>query len=276
LSEGLFRNFWRFNFLAAVNPETISNRLTRGGPLALIPWGYQFELGLETDGRKPVVFEVKGMVYRRPDDGTEWQTELSLNWKPSSNFNLSIGPQYMGETTGIQWIMNVEDPYMTSTYGARHVFGHLDQKVVAAELRLNWTFTPRLTLQAYIQPFLAVGSFNMFKELAQPKTLNYNIYGEGDSTIGYADGRYTVDPDGAGPAAAFSFGNPDFNVKSLRGTVVLRWEYLPGSLLYFVWTQNRSDYADPGNFRLGRDLGNLLMAPGDNIFLIKFSYRWSL
>ena len=275
-SEGQFRNFWRFNAMAAVNPETISNRLTRGGPLALIPWGYQFELGIETDSRKPIVFEVGGMIYRRPDEGTEWQAELSLNWKPSSNFSLSIGPEYMGETTGIQWITKVDDLMMTPTYGARYVFGHLDQRIVAAELRLNWTFTPRLTLQAYLQPFLGVGTYSRFKELAQPKTFDYNVYGEGDSTIAYADGLYSVDPDGGGPAVPFSFGNPDFNVKSLRGTIVLRWEYLPGSLLYFVWTQNRSDYAHPGDFRLGRDLGDLLIAPGDNIFLIKVSYRWSM
>jgi hypothetical protein len=276
LSEGQFRNFWRFSAMAAVNPETISNRLTRGGPLALLPWGYQLELKVETDSRKPVVFEVDGMIYRRPDDGTEWQAELSLNWKPSSNFSLSIGPEYMGETTGVQWITKVDDPMMMPTYGARYVFGHLDQRIVAAELRLNWTFTPRLTLQAYLQPFLGVGTYSRFKELAQPKTFDYNVYGEGESTIAYADGLYSVDPDGGGPAAAFSFGNPDFNVKSLRGTIVLRWEYLPGSLLYFVWTQNRADYAHPGDFRLRRDLGDLLMAPGDNIFLIKVSYRWSL
>jgi hypothetical protein len=222
-------------------------------------------LKVETDSRKPVVFEVDGMIYRRPDDGTEWQAELSLNWKPSSNFSLSIGPEYMGETTGVQWITKVDDPMMMPTYGARYVFGHLDQRIVAAELRLNWTFTPRLTLQAYLQPFLGVGTYSRFKELAQPKTFDYNVYGEGESTIAYADGLYSVDPDGGGPAAAFSF-----------GTIVLRWEYLPGSLLYFVWTQNRADYAHPGDFRLRRDLGDLLMAPGDNIFLIKVSYRWSL
>jgi len=275
-SEGLFRNFWRFNAMAAVNPETISNRLTRGGPLALVPWGYQFELKVETDSRKPVVFEVGGMIYQRPDDGTDWQAEVSLNWKPSSNFSLSFGPEYMGELTGIQWVTKVNDPLMTPTYGARYIFGHLDQRIVAAEVRLNWTFTPRLTLQAYLQPFLGVGTYSRFKELAKPKSLDYNIFGEGGSTIAYADGSYTVDPDGGGPAARFSFGNPDFNVKSLRGTIVLRWEYLPGSLLYFVWTQNRADYAHPGDFRLGRDLGDLLTAPGDNIFLIKVSYRWGL
>jgi hypothetical protein len=84
-----------------------------------------------------------------------------------------------------------------------------------------------------------------------------------------------VDPDGENPAAAFSFGNPDFNMKSLRGTVVLRWEFRPGSLLYFVWTQNRANYAHPGELRLWRDLSDLMTAPGDNILMLKISYFWN-
>ena len=146
--------------------------------------------------------------------------------------------------------------------------------MVSAEIRLNWTFTPRLSLQAYLQPFIAVGAYDRFKELARPRAYAYNVYGEGGSTIEFRSGRYTVDPDGDGPAPAFAFGNPDFNFKSLRGTVVFRWEYLPGSLLYLVWTQNRADYANPGTLNIRRDLGDLLTAPGDNIFLLKMSYRW--
>jgi hypothetical protein len=88
------------------------------------------------------------------------------------------------------------------------------------------------------------------------------------------DGIYTVDPDGQGPSPSFSFRNPDFNLKSLRGTVVLRWEYRPGSTIYFVWTQNRADYANPGDFNFGRDFGDLLGAKGDNIFLFKINYRF--
>ena len=276
LSEGTFRNFWSFSLMGMVSPDTLSNRLTRGGPLALIPWGYEIEGFLETDGRKPVVLEGEGFVSERPADGTEWQTGLSLRWKPRSNLSLSIGPEYGGEKTRIQYVRYVTDPLMTSTYGSRYVFGRLDQTVVAAELRLNWTFTPRLTLQAYIQPFQAVGKYDEFKELAQPKTYNYNIYGQNGSTIASTGGVYTVDPDGSGPADPFAFENPDFNVKSLRGTVVLRWEYLPGSLLYFVWTQNRADYGHPGDFQIYRDLGDLLTAPGDNIFLVKVSFRWNM
>ena len=65
-------------------------------------------------------------------------------------------------------------------------------------------------------------------------------------------------------------------MKSLRGTIVLRWEYRPGSLVYLVWTQNRADDADPGDFRLRRDLRSLLRTAGDNIFLFKVSYRWNM
>jgi hypothetical protein len=78
------------------------------------------------------------------------------------------------------------------------------------------------------------------------------------------------------PAAPFSFRDPDFSLKSLRGTVVLRWEYRPGSMLYLVWTQRRADTSRPGEFEFGRDLADLLRAPGDNIFLLKFSYRFEL
>ena len=74
----------------------------------------------------------------------------------------------------------------------------------------------------------------------------------------------------------FRIDNPDFNFKSLRGTVVLRWEYRPGSVIYLVWTQNRADYSDPGDLSFGRDLGNLLSARGDNIFMLKATYRFKL
>jgi Domain of unknown function (DUF5916) len=274
--QGQLKNFWNFNLMAAANPETVSTTLTRGGPAALVPWGYQFDLSVETDSRRPVVFEVSSSVYRRPATGTEWNGQLMLRWKARSNLSLSLGPILGLETNAIQWVTGVRDEAMSATYGTRYIFGRLEQKVVASEIRVNWTFTPQLTLQAYLQPFIAVGSYGRFRELARPKSFAYNVYGENGSTIGVADGGYRVDPDGGGPAEAFSFGNPDFNVKSLRGTIVWRWEYLPGSLLYLVWTQNRADYAHPGDFQLRRDLGDLLTAPGDNIFLLKVSYRWNM
>ena len=91
------------------------------------------------------------------------------------------------------------------------------------------------------------------------------------------DGNYLIDPDGPdGPAEPFTVDQPNFNFKSLKINVVLRWEYRPGSTLFVVWTQNRADHTYAGDFDLGRDVSLLFRAAGDNIFLFKFNYRFTL
>ncbi len=277
LCEGQLLNYWRFSSMIAFNPESISTTMTRGGPQVKVPFGYQGDFSIRTDSRKQFVFSVSTGTYGRPEiDSLRRNYGFSVSWKPRTNFDLSAGPSYMMNRTGYQWIRKVDDPVMAETFGARYVFGRLRQEVISAEIRLNWIFTPKLTLQAYLQPFLAVGKYDRFKELARPGSSDYNVYGLDTGTVEYTDNFYTVDPDGPGRASGFSFYNPDFNFKSLRGTVVLRWEYHPGSLVYFVWTQNRMDYSHPGELQLGRDLGDLFMAPGNNIFLLKMTYRWNM
>jgi len=84
--------------------------------------------------------------------------------------------------------------------------------------------------------------------------------------------EYVVDPDGARPAQEFRFGDPDFNLRSLRGNALLRWEYRPGSTLYLVWTQSRSNTAPFGDLDFGRDRQALFRTKPDNVFLVKLSY----
>ena len=275
-ANGQFLNYWGFDFMFAYNPDTLSKTLTRGGPMAVIPYGYQVNFSISSDSRKPIVLNTFTSVYNRPLEGYHWNASLSLRWKPKSNISISFGPGIYIRNSDIQWVTKRDDPFMVDTYGTRYIFAKIKQKTLFNEIRINWTFTPKLSLQLYLQPFMAIGKYSEFKELAKPRSFDYNIYGEGLSTITYSEDKYTVDPDGPGPAPAFSFWNPDFNFKSLRGTMVLRWEYLPGSTLYFVWTQNRADYSHPGQFSFWRDLESLFTAEGDNIFLIKISYRWNI
>ena len=126
------------------------------------------------------------------------------------------------------------------------------------------------------QPLFATGDYRDFREFARAATFEFNEYGtDNESTITYdadADG-YDVDPDGPGEAESFSFGNPDFNFKSLKINAVLRWEYRPGSTFYLVWTQNRTDFADPGDFDFSRDWNSLMGAESEDIVLVKAT-RW--
>ena len=274
--QGVFKNWWLINAMATYYPKSYSNTLTRGGPLALIPEGYYGYFEVDSDTRKKFVFYGTVDYTWIKQKQNEWDITLGLRWKPKPNFNLSIGPQIGKKFNETQWLTSVADPLMTATYGRRYIFGRIDQTVVASEIRLNWIFTPRFSLQVYLQPYIAVGKYDRFKQLNAPRTYDYLIFGQAPSTIYFQDGYYFIDPDGPGPAASFSIYNPDFNYKSLRGTIVLRWEYRLGSLLYLVWTQNRADYSHPGDFSLGRDLGDLFAAPGDNVFMIKLTYRLNL
>ena len=81
-----------------------------------------------------------------------------------------------------------------------------------------------------------------------------------------------IDPDGAGPAKSFTISNPDFNLRSLRGNAVLRWEWRQGSTLYVAWQQQRSDMAPYGDFALGRDRSALFRTRPNNIFIVKVNY----
>lgn len=274
--QGLLKNWWNFEYTLIYVPGALSNRLTRGGPLALKPYGVMHQLFVTSDSRQPVVLQGNFSYQWSHNDSSEWMADFSVRWKPRTNLSLSVGPMIGFSKNETQWVKKVTDPLMTETFGVRYIFGRIDQKIVASEIRVNWIFTPTLSLQAYLQPFVAVGKYDRFKQLNRPRAYDYLVFGEDGSTISEEDGQYLVDPDGDGPAAAFYIYNPDFNYKSMRGTVVLRWEYRPGSLLYLVWTQNRADFSYPGQLSLWRDLGNLFTAPGDNIFLVKFSYRFNL
>lgn len=272
--QGELLNYWGGELLFGYIPESYDRDLTRGGPLAKSPEGIFIKPQLYSDRRKPIVGFLTGQFVRMKTGEKNLSLSMHIKWKPRSNLSISLGPEYFYRYSIAQWVTRIEDPLMTSTYGTRYIFADIFQHTISSSIRINWSFTPKLSLQAYLQPFIATGNYSRFKEFRKPKSYDFKVYGEEGSTIEFDGNIYTVDPDGAGPAEPFSFANPDFNMKSLRGTIVLRWEYRPGSTLYLVWTQNRMAYANTGILNFGQDFMDMLTAPGDNIFLIKLTYRW--
>ena len=131
-----------------------------------------------------------------------------------------------------------------------------------------------------MQPFIASRRLLRLQGVRRAaRTCSKSVYGRDRGTItptSDADGRdpsYTVDPDAAGPAAPFTFDNPSFDTALAAGQRVYRWEYRPGSTLYLVWTQSRSDeLRNVGNFDFARDRSALFATQPDNIFLVKVNY----
>lgn len=270
-------NYYGGQIRMTYNPESYSARRTRGGPLSLNPVSRSFNVNLYSDNRNWWVAYVGGGGYSG-QAGSGWFSYIETELKLTPTFTLALGPEFSKDNIAAQYIRSVGDANAAATYGRRYVFANLDQTTVAATIRLNWILTPELSFQIYTQPYFVSGVYSNFKELRTPKTFDFLSYGTNGSTstpLTDAAGNvtaYSFDPDGAGASPSFAVGKPDFNYRSLRGNAVLRWEYMPGSALFLVWTQSREDFESVGDFQFGRSVDRIVATKPDNIFMLKISY----
>ena len=227
--------------------KSYDDRLTRGGPLAVRPRRWSGELSVSSDGRKPVTVNGYGGGQDVEFGGWEYFVGANLGLKTSSRWNLTAGPSFSRLYTPAQFVQSVADPSYTATFGRRYVFAPLRQTSVGFETRFNFTFSPTLSLETYAQPLLSSADYGDATQFVAPKTYEFTPYS------------------GEVP-------NLDFNLRSLRGNAVLRWEWREGSTLYVAWQQQRSDFAPYGDFDFGRDRRALFATRPDNIFLIKMNY----
>ena len=275
ISQIQFLNYYTAFTRLIINPETVKNMWrTRGGPLTLEPGGMSADLSLSSDQRKMFVVGM-GLNMRRGESGNAKGLNTNIEWKAAPNVSLSLSPSVSWGTEEAQWVGAFDDMLATRTFGKRYVFAKLDQVTLSSRVRVNWTFTPKLSLQLYAQPFVAVGDYSEYKELARSQSYDFVRYGEGGSTFDAA--TLVADPDGPGGSAeTIQLPNRDFNVASLRGTAVMRWEYRPGSTLYLVWTQRRSDFTNDPYFEFGSSFDQLATAPMENVFVVKMNWWLSL
>ena len=274
-----FPNYISASGFVINRPPAYDGLRTRGG-VVVKNSGYNFFSGsLNGDSRKRVSWD-GGFDYGKGIANDSWTGDLygTLILKPRENLRLSFGPQYSRNTDPQQFLTNISDPTATVFGGIRSVFATIEQTSLSMNTRINATFSPTLTLELFAQPFLASGHYTNPNEYRAPRTNDVNVYGRDIGTVVEerdANGvlqRFRIDPDGAGPAAEFTVDNPDFNIRSLRGTAVVRWEYKPGSTLFFVWTQERSGSDAFGDFDFSRDRSALFRDRPINVFQIKASY----
>ena len=171
--------------------------------------------------------------------------------RPRSNIELSLGPGYSDIRGKSAWLETLEDEEGTPT---DYIFGEQYLRRVDMTLRGTFTFTKDLTLQVYAQPYFASVDYRRFKRLVPPDGFEYV-----DASVYDEEAK-----------------QPDFAWSSMNSNVILRWEYMPGSTLYLVWTQTREVSGDEGDFDLGRDWRSLRDTTGHDTFLMKVNYWWSL
>lgn len=272
---GTLKNYWQMNMLQIRAPEVFDDRLTRGGPTLRRPGYRHSQLFVGSDQRKPISASVQSSFTNRDQGPDNYNVSGNVNYKPTANVQLSLGPSFSKSGNPTQFVTSGADSTATTFSGRRYIFAELQQRSLSLNTRANVTFTPALTLEVFAQPLIASGDYATFNEFLAPRQSARRTFVAGSQvTSATVSGskRYTIDADGAGPAQPISFFDPNFNFRALRGNAVVRWEYRPGSTLFFVWQQNRSDTDPIGDFNFTRDRDALFSARPDNIFLVKATY----
>jgi hypothetical protein len=247
-------NNWDVHLGGTVNKLTPSycDRCTRGGPVlrssrGFYPWG-----GVNTDSRR----KVSGGMWVNmsfTDEGKTRGTHLSpyVNFRLSPELQLNVGTGFGRNHNNTQWLRNFVDASNVTHYS----FAHLDQRTTSMSMRMNYTFTPNLTLELYAEPFVAEGTYSDVRELsATPEAESY-------------DARFQPYTPPAGTSLEFKFA-------ALNSNSVVRWEYLPGSTLFVVWQHGRQGPGPNSQMRQAwtRDYRELFDVHPDNTFLIKVAY----
>ena len=238
-----FKNYWGFESGGNHQFEGIDDLDTRGGPPIVTPSEWFQYFFVSSDSRKTWRFNFGSDINN--DEVGGWSVRLGpgLNLKPSGRLQLSLSTNYTTGLDDAQWIQNVD---ATGDGVVDYVYGRLDRDVIDVTVRSTFAVHRDMTVQVFLQPFVAVGHYTDIRRLAQPRSYEFE--------------PVTIEE------------NPDFNTKSLRGNVVLRWEYIRGSTLFVAWNLSTVDPSRPGVFQPWRDLKDTFGADGSRAFMVKMTY----
>jgi Domain of unknown function (DUF5916)/Carbohydrate family 9 binding domain-like len=252
--NGQLKNMWFVYFGMGGESGSYCPSCLRGGPALWENSSVQGWAGFTGDQRHPIYPSVN-TFFRRTDEGRShhYNVAPSITGRLASSFSASVGVSYTRNVDDRQWLANFGTMLSDTTH---FTVARLSQRTVALTSRINWTASPTLSLQVYAQPFVTGGEYSDWRAVRDARARDYAARFEPFTQRGEPGG---------------------FNFKQFRSNTVLRWEYRPGSTLFFVWAQGRlQDGIDAGSFRVGRDYRNLFSAHPDNTFLVKASYWFSM
>jgi hypothetical protein len=270
-----FKNFWYFGTGFNRDGQSLSVGDLWGGPALLYPGGWNWWSSVNTDYRKKLQLYANYSCYWG-DKQSQSSSNYSggFTYKPTNALSISVSPFYSEGKTKTQHVDNVEAGNDT-----RYIMASMLSKSFGASVRINLSLSPEISVQYYGQPFIFSGKYTEFKNITSARAIaekdRFHLYTPAELSYNADDNVYSVDENSDG-ISEFSFDNPNFNFFQFRSNLVMRWEYLPGSSIYLVWSQGRTGDDQTGNFHFSRNMDDLFAVHPQNIFLVKVSFRISV
>jgi len=260
-------NHWRFGYFCnLIRSKWVAGAL-RGGPSLRVDPRAQVGAFAATDTSKPLWVSLDAWTGRDPtSDSIDGFISAGVTVQARANVDVFLGPSYSYRNDAMQYVEEAPDELDRPHY----VFARIYQTTASMTMRVNWTFSPRLSLQAYAQPYVATGRYSEYKDVTKAGAAKFSarfVPLAGANLMLAGDDTFTATRDGT-----FSFSRPDFSFRQLRSTVVLRWEYRPGSSVFAIWSHGRTSDDASGRFELGRDLRALGESDAENVVMVKANY----
>jgi len=245
----------------------LDTHILRGGPALRLANRYPIKVYFETDGGKRLQYKLDAGATTSSNNSQMLRAEPGIVWKLGGRLK-------MGLSVGYERERETEQYAGVATGGTAPVYfmGHFDQHMISSTLRVNFNFSPALSLSYYGGPFAAVGCYSSFKAVADPRASDEGRRYESVALNSIGDGLLRGDYRGD----TLRLNNPDFNWREFKSNLVLRWEYKAGSSIYCVWSQYRSDTRDSEGFTPSSQFERLFSTHPDNTLLLKFSYWFSI
>jgi hypothetical protein len=265
-----FLNKWAISTSTNYRSQELDTHILRGGDAMLVPASWSNSLYVRTDPSEKIFFDLNASLSASENQsGRYYYIQPGLSIMPINTLKVSMSVNYSDNLNNLQYI-----DVRSVDGNNRYILGKIKQQTLGATFRIDYNITPELSIQYYGSPFATVGKYSEFKSVTNPKAAEYSSrYAILNPVL--KDGSYEISENN-NSVIDYTFGNPDFNFSQFRSNLVFRWEYRPGSQIYFVWAQDRTQYIMPGNNSVYDTAGDLRAVYPNNIFLIKFNYWFSI
>lgn len=268
-----FKSNWQIGGGMNITPIRFSNSALRGGPRLKSSGSLSGHLWLGSDNRKKIRINPFFSFFKNEAVSSQ-SFEGNITYKPTDALSISFSPQFSKNDDKLQFVENIETGSET-----RYVNATINQRTLSASFRLNYTINPDLTIQYYAQPFISRGRYSDFKYVTNPVAGNFNdriqLYNDDQISFDSNADVYSVDEDSNG-VTDYQIGNPNFSFVQFRSNLVVRWEYIPGSELFLVWSQGVTGLVNPMVDLFDGLSNGIADQQLENIFLIKATYRFVL
>lgn len=257
----------------------LESRMLRGGPNMRFDPTFLTSVKFNTDKAQSLMLMMKYEGNHTTDGNSRFNAFIpSLTLRLWNHIFLSGEFNYAWNVDNTQYVTTVTPGKSSGSTldspAAAYIMGHMEQHTYGLTLKMQVNITPDISVQFYGSPFTSVARFSGFKEAANTTSNEYNLRFQSfaPDEITFSDGTYHVEKGNK----KFSFKNPDFNFNEFRSNLVARWEYLPGSTLYFVWEHRMSNRDSDLYYRWGQNLDRMFNLPSTNTFMVKLNYWFNL